>query len=160
MCPVSVQAACSRLQCLCLYYSILQHLTASYSLLQRHRTCAFSPPALLGDSEVPDLSIPVHLQHRHPFICICIFISIVTAVCTPRQVNPTLHLHIPRRISIKPSRRSSYQMLRAYRRCARFGQWLHVCVHVDACSSFPVTTIICTIVFPDSPCISGLASRC
>jgi hypothetical protein len=64
VCPVSVHAACSRLQCLCLYYSILQ----------RHRTCAFSPLWAIPRFQIypfpfpspTSTSIHLHLHlHRH-----------------------------------------------------------------------------------------------
>lgn len=103
VCPVSVQAACSRLQCLRLYYSILQHL-------QRHRTCAISP--ILGDSGVSDLSISISNIHLHLHLHIHCHGCHCTAPPTPSGLSDAAPPCSARRISINSSQRSSYQMRR------------------------------------------------
>lgn len=150
VCPVSVQAACacSRLQCLCLYYSILQHLTA-------RRTCAISP--LLADSGVSDLSISIsnihlhlHLHiHHHGCHCTAPQLQWFIRCCASMSGSENQHQFISLLLVSDIGNKSTFTLRPHWRVATR------VCMQLVS-----VTTIICTIVFPDSPCIAGLTSRC
>lgn len=89
-------------------------ITASYSILQRYRTCAISP--LLGDSGVSDLSISISNIHLHLHLHLHLHVHCHGYHCTvpptPNGLSDAAPPCPARRISINPSRCSSYQMRR------------------------------------------------